>query len=75
MKINISLHFSYIITTLNLDNTTNLSCIKLLIRLARTSREIAERILSHSNLMDNLMKQFEKVGTTGDRKSLLRSIH
>lgn len=40
---------------------------KILIRLARTSREIAERILSHSSLIRSLIYQFEKVGSTGDR--------
>lgn len=53
---------------MDLDNTTNLSCIKILIRLARTNAEIAERIVSHSSLMRCLMRQFERMGPVGDRK-------
>lgn len=43
--------------------------------MARTSREIAERILSHANLIDVLINQFEKVGITGDRKSNVSILH
>lgn len=52
-----------------LDNTTNLSCIKILIRLARTNSEIAERIISQTSLMRCLMGQFERMGSVGDRKT------
>lgn len=40
----------------------------MLIRLARTNREIAERILTHSSLVKCLIDQFAKVGANGDRK-------
>lgn len=53
---------------MNCDNTTNLSCVKILIRLARTSKAIAERIMSYSSLVKFLFNQFAKVGTHGDRK-------
>lgn len=53
---------------MNLDNTTHLSCVKILIRLARTSREVAERILTYSNLVKFLINQFTKVGTAGESK-------
>lgn len=56
---------------MDLDNTTNLSCIKILIRLARTNSETAERIVSHSSLMNGLMRQFERMGSVGDRKASL----
>lgn len=55
---------------MELDNTTNLSCIKILIRLARTNSEIAERIMSHTSLMECLMGQFERIGSVGDRKTI-----
>lgn len=48
---------------MDLDNTTNLSCVKILIRLARTSREVAEQILPHSNLINSLINRFDKAGT------------
>lgn len=50
---------------MDLENTTNLSCVKILIRLARTSREVAEQILSHSNLINSLINRFNKAGTIG----------
>lgn len=65
IQLNKKLNFfilSYILTTLDLDNTTNLSCVKILIRLARTSREVAERILSYPNLINGLVNQFAKSG-------------
>lgn len=61
--------FRYIFTAMELDNTTNLSCIKILIRLARTSEETAHKIISHSSLIKNLIRQFEKGGMSVDRKS------
>lgn len=55
---------------MELDNTTNLSCIKILIRLARTNSEIAERIMTHTSLIKSLVRQFERVGSIGDRKTI-----
>lgn len=60
--------FSYIFSA-DLENTSHLSCIKILIRLARTSSEIAERIVSHTSLMGCLVRQFERMGSPGDRKT------
>lgn len=58
--------FSYIFTSLNLENSTNLSCIKLLIRLARTSKAIAEKIVAHGDLLKTILEQFNRSPQTTD---------
>lgn len=42
----------------------------MLIRLARTNSEVAERIILQSSLMMSLMRQFERSGSVGDRKAI-----
>lgn len=42
----------------------------MLIRLARTNSEVADRIISQTSLMRCLMKQFERLGSVGDRKPI-----
>lgn len=54
--------------TLNMTNTTNLNCVKILIRIARTSEQIAAQILSRTSLIECLMGQFGFVVDSGDRK-------
>lgn len=58
--------FSYILTTLNLENSTNLSCIKILIRLARTSKAVAAKIVGHADLLMAIVEQFNRIPQTTD---------
>lgn len=44
-----------------------MNCVKILIRLARTSEDVAKQILSHSNLIEALMGQFAVVMDNSDR--------
>lgn len=67
------IHFSYIFTSLNLENSTKLNCIKILIRLARTSRSTAVNILSHNELMKALLRQFTYVPENIDSKLIFLS--
>lgn len=58
--------FRYIFTSLHLENSTNLSCIKILIRLARTSKAVAESIVSHGDLLTSIFEQFDRIPQTTD---------
>lgn len=59
LRTNIIQRIAYIISSMKLENSTKLSCIKLLIRLARTNQTIADKILSHHELMKSLLHQFD----------------
>lgn len=49
------------------DNSTVISCLKILIRLARTDKETAEKIFRNSELLHNCVREFlpnaEKIST------------
>lgn len=49
------LPFSYVLFTVKPDNSTVLSCFKLLIRLARNDKAVAETILRHQIMEDILI--------------------
>lgn len=63
-------HFSYIFASMNLENSTNLSCIKILIRLARTSKAVAEKIAAHDDLMRSIIEQYTRVPQITDGKTM-----
>lgn len=50
--------FSYVCSVLNFENSTTTNCIKILIRIARTSSEAADSIIMHEELMDNILQLF-----------------
>lgn len=64
-------YFSYIFTSMNLENSTKLSCIKMMIRLARTSKAVAEKIVGHKYLLQNIFDQFSSIPQTTDSKCML----
>lgn len=58
MRTNIIERISYILTITNPNDVTINSCIKILIRLARTSRNFALKILNKHNLIEQLILDF-----------------
>lgn len=58
MRTNILERISYILTVTKPNDVTIQSCVKILIRLARTSRDFALRILNKNNLVEQLISEF-----------------
>ena len=58
MRTNILERISYILTVTKPNDVTIHSCVKILIRLARASRDFASRILNKANLIDQMISEF-----------------
>lgn len=58
MRANILERISFIFTSMQPNDVTILSCVKILIRLARTSRESAMKILNQPNLIRQMIMEF-----------------
>lgn len=58
MRTNIIERISYILTITNPNDVTINSCVKILIRLARTSKNFALKILNKNNLIEQLILNF-----------------
>ena len=58
MRSNILERISYILTVTKPNDITVNSCVKILIRLARTSRDFALKILNKTNLIKQMIKDF-----------------
>lgn len=58
MRSNILERISYILTITQPDDATVQSCVKLLIRLARSSKDYALKILNKNNLMEQMITYF-----------------
>lgn len=50
--------FRFILVSVKPDNSTVESCLKLLIRIARTSTKVARQLANESHLIDTLFKHF-----------------
>lgn len=67
VRTNILDRISYIITTLNPNPVTVYSCLKILIRLARSGRDVAMKILDEVNMMKKIVEDFRSaVEGTGE---------
>lgn len=64
------LSFSYILATLNFDNSTISNCVKILIRIARTSELSVDSIIAHGALMDNVFGVFNHTPLSTEGMSL-----
>ena len=64
--LNLLFYFSFILNTARPDNSTVSSCLKILIRLARSGKEVALQIINNEELIQCLIEYFlprlEKVG-------------
>ena len=61
LRTNILQRVTYILSMFDLENSTKLNCIKILIRLARTNEKCCENILSHDALMKCLVALYSFV--------------
>ncbi|KAG4070611.1 hypothetical protein HA402_013531 [Bradysia odoriphaga] len=58
LRTNILQRIQYVLFVVRNDNSTVVSCFKILIRLARTDRAVAEKIFRNRELLDNCVREF-----------------
>ncbi|XP_055384358.1 RNA polymerase II-associated protein 1 [Condylostylus longicornis] len=58
LRTNIIQRIYYILKTIRPENSTTISCFKILIRLARTNQDVAKKIVSHKELVQLLIENF-----------------